>query len=314
MAEYERLEKYAVKAFKRHWSGVLKKLERTKDPYALKLYYYFEADTEARQLTLAERFYGPSHATKMANLDDGSILKRISCYLPRAIEYALQEYEDESREQRDFIKKIVSHEYVIFSSSQCQTVEEYDENWEGLWVAPYPERAAYDDWYERSVGSSYFVSGTFLLMKSTGENFSKRETDWLRRSIIKNIDDEDIDRTLWWFEMDLLEKNKVWIMIYELENDEYVDDILDIVGGMLSAQQDDLADRILSYLSEDPDNRRLLKIFKKHQSMKDNSSYDSIASFLQATKDEAIIRDVEDIACKIVGLRDRDYHRVYYSA
>jgi hypothetical protein len=59
-----------------------------------------------------------------------------------------------SKSKKTIIKKIVSHEYVIFNSSQCQTVEEYDENWEGLWVAPYPERVAYDDWYERSMGSS----------------------------------------------------------------------------------------------------------------------------------------------------------------
>lgn len=313
MTENERLERFAVKTFKQHWSGIVRKLE--KDPsFALKQYYYFEADTEARQLNLAERFYGLPHATKMASLDDKSILSKISCYLPRAIEYAIDENEDDVKAQKEFIRDLITHEYVIFDSSQNQVMEEYDEYWDGLWIASYPARVPNDDWYERSVGSSYFVAGTFLLMKSTGENFSKREMEWLRRSIIRNIDKEDIDRTLWWFESDLLEKNKAWIMIYELEPNEYVEDLLDIVGSMLSAQQTDLADKILSYLSENPDNRRFLKIFKKRQPKKDDSLYDIIASFLQATTDGAIIRDIEDIACRIVGLKDRDYHRVFYSA
>lgn len=311
--EKERLEKFAVKTFKQHWSGIVRKLE--KDPsYALKFYHYFEADTEARQLNLADRFYGLSHAAKMASLDDKSILRKISCYLPRAIEHAIDENDDDVKAQKEFIKDVITHEYVIFNSSQNQVMEQYDEYWDGLWMDSYPARVAYDDWYERSVGSSYFLAGTFLLMKSTGENFSKRETEWLRRSIIKNIDDEDIDRTLWWFELDLLEKSKAWIMIYELEPDEYVEDIFNFIADMSPDQLADLAGRTLSYLSENPDNRRLLRTFKKQQAKKGSSGYEAVATVLQATTDWAIIRDIEDMACRILGVSDRDYHRVYYTA
>ncbi len=308
MAEYEELEKYAVKAFKRHWSGALKKLERTNGSYALKQYHYFEADTEARQLTLAERFYGPSHATKMANLSDGSILKRISCYLPRAIEYALQEYEDDFKEQKDFIKKIVSHEYVIFNSSQCQTVEEYDENWEGLWVAPYPERVAYDDWYERSMGSSCFTGGTFLLMKSTGETFSRTEVEWLRNSIVKNIDEND-PYSLWWFECEPLEKNKIWIKIYEfLDRDYYIEDVSYLIADLSKEQLRTLVDKTIGYLSEDVDEDsvpllELLKIPRTEKAM-----YNAIQSILEKA-DDMIVRAVEEMACNVMGLKDRDYHR-----
>lgn len=302
------LERFAVKVFKSHWAGVLRAIEVGQETYAQRYSHCFEAGTEAWRKKLAERFYGMPHALEMARLSDKSILERMSCYLLRAVEFALYEHHDEPEGQKDFIRRIVGHEYVIFSSSQCQRMDDYDEHWDDLWVAPYPERVTYDDWYERTFGDGFFSHGTFLLMKSTGEDFPEDEIDCLRASIMANIDGNDLDYSLWWFECEPLEKNRIWIKVYELDHDDYIEDILSFMAEMTEEQLHALAVKTVDYLAEDKKKRPLVKVLSSMA----NSEYsvrNAMARILQEAGDNAVIRKIEGFACKISGRKDRDYHR-----
>lgn len=227
MTDEERLEKITVKAFKQHWTKIVRSLEKGKNTYADKLYDCFEADTSARQKILANRFYGLDHARKMATLNEKAIKRNLSCYLQTAIEYTLYDNEDEPGKQEAFMKGLVSSEYVIFDSNQdCYYFEEYDEDTDDVSVPEYPAKVAYDDWYERSVGAVYNSFSTSILMKSTGETFSKKEVDWLKRSIQHNIDSNEFS-AFWWFDCEPLANNKLWIRIHEFEvKMQYVDEFL----------------------------------------------------------------------------------------
>jgi hypothetical protein len=87
------LEKSAVEAFQEHWEDVLRRARRGK-PLGRKLWRCFEADTNARRKKLAEQFFGVTHARAMARLNPKQIRSKLCCYLPRAIEYAEEEFDD----------------------------------------------------------------------------------------------------------------------------------------------------------------------------------------------------------------------------
>ncbi|MBI5747687.1 MAG: hypothetical protein HZA00_01080 [Nitrospinae bacterium] len=214
-SDSEQLKKEIIKAFKAHWNKIYKNIRDGKPSLAKKRCGCFEADTEPRQRELAEKFYSIKHAKKMAELSDDKILKNISAYLPAAIHYVLDEYEDEPQEQKRFMRELVQGEYVMLASPRLMSewVDKNYKNWEGWSVSPHPLRGVYDDWYGNTIGGAFFVCGVFVLTKSTGEPFMKYEIEWLDKAIFSNISDWDASETggetLWQYSCEFISKNKI---------------------------------------------------------------------------------------------------------
>jgi hypothetical protein len=74
-------------------------------------------------------------------------------------------------------------------------------------------------------------------MKSTGETFSKREIDWLKGSIRRNIDGNEFS-AFWWFRCEPITRNKLWITINDLtiDKERYVEEVLDEAGTLSKDQ------------------------------------------------------------------------------
>jgi hypothetical protein len=324
MTDEEKLEKTAIKAFKQHWTKIARSLEEGKNTYATKRYDCFEADTSARQKILANRFYGLDHARKMATLSEKAIKRNLSCYLPKAIEYALSEHEDEPSEQEAFIKELVDSEYVIFRSNQWVSIEGYDEDTHDFYdVAKYPGDAYYGDWYEGSVGAEAPVD-TSILMKSTGEIFLKIEVDWLKGSIRQNIDGNEF-LAFWWFQCEPLTKNKLWITINDLTTDKehkerYVDDFLYETAILSKNQLQKFVCQMIERLHNEPEAeeekekfKKALSVFNNYRSMKKQDLFNTICSFFWKNWEPGVLSDydiriAEKIMNSIAGRKDRDYH------
>ena len=229
--EREDLEKQGIAAFKKHWADALRRARKGKS-LAEKMTPYFEGDTISHASLLSMRFFGVGHARKMCRLTTRQIARKLSCYLSRAIEDAM---ELRPSQREEFIRDFVTGAYVLFASSECIEPEDCDGHCEWLSVQRYPADVAYDDWYERTVGSPVFTCATFLLMKSTGENFSETEVEWLKRAIPKNIDSNQPE-ALYGFQCEPLKKNRIWIKIYSLERDEYLEGLVEQVA-RLDAQE-----------------------------------------------------------------------------
>lgn len=324
------LEDEAVVAFQKHWADVLCRAEKGK-PLGSKLWRCFEADTNERSQALSAEFFGAAHAQKMCRLTPRQISQRLSCYLPRAIESAIADFDD-PKEQRTFIRELVTGIYVIFDSNQCTWPEAYDEHFEGLSIATYPGAGLYEDWVERSIGSSFFTCGTILLMKSTGEDFSKKEFDWLERGIQWNLDSDGPD-VLYGLECELLTPSKIWIKIYIIERGSYVESVMaearKIVGAKLRAFVEKAADLLARECRFDPGGRpkaapRRKKYvpvpkaetdrFKKRffgdvQMLPDEQVLEKLGRLLvnRNVYDETV-RGVERILNGILGQELRDYH------
>lgn len=295
----ERLERIAIKAFKQHWAKILRSLEKGKNTYANKRYRHFEADTVERQKILANKFYGIDHARKMVALSNDEIKRNLSCYLPIAIEYALDT--DNPNEQEALLNKLVSDEYVVF---------DYDElDDEELSLA-----ADYDNWYEGKLAG--FFPPPRILMKSTGEGFSKTEVNWLKKSIQYNIDSNKPD-ALWWFACEPIAKNRLLIRIKDFvgEEDDYVDEYLCQLGILSKNQLKEFVRQILELLSIEKKFKKKLSVFNNYESLTKKTLLDIIESFfmnnLKALSDMDI-RTVENAMNGITGWKDRDYHELLY--
>ena len=114
MTEKERLERIAIKTFKQHWAKIARNLEKNEINYVDKFFCRFEADTKERQKILAGRFYGIDHAKKMTALSDKEIKRNLSCYLPRAIEYALSDPLFLEDKADVFLRKLVRGQYIMY--------------------------------------------------------------------------------------------------------------------------------------------------------------------------------------------------------
>ena len=249
----------------------------------------------------------------MATLSEQEIKRNLSCYLPKAVEYALSEHEDEPHEQESFIKRLVSSEYVIFRSSQCAPFEGYDEDADDVWVAEYPADVLYDDWYEGTIGADQMCQ-TSILMKSTGEAFLKTEVEWLIRSIQHNIDGND-HSAFWWFECEPLTKNKLWIKIYDFQIDKerYVEEVLIEAGTLSKNQFQEFVRQMLEHLYEEEEIRGKLSVFNHYESMGEQDLFDITESFIWKNWEAGLlsdydIRTAENVVNSIRGRKDRDYH------
>lgn len=316
MTDIERLEKFAVRAFRQHWKKIVKDIEEGRKNYINECYPCFEADTTTRQKILARRFYGIEHARVMAGLSKETIKENLSCYLSKAIEYAIKENKDEPKEQEAFIKALVGCEYVIFRSNQCSPFDSFDEDADDLWVAEYPARVAYDDWYEGSIGAGNPCQ-TSVLMKSTGEVFTKSEVEWLKKSIQNNIDGND-HSALWWFGCEPISENKIWVKIYDYEIDRplYMEDFLNELSRLNRKQLNEFIRQMLDRLHKEYKGEKLIKklnVFNDYKSMKDKKLFDITCDFFWKNWEADIlsdfdIRTAEDIMNNISGRTDRNYH------
>jgi len=313
MTDEQRLTNTAAKAFKRRWRKIVRDIEQGRKDYISECYPCFEADTYARQKILAKRFYGIEHARKMAALSEEAIKENLSCYLPKAIEYAVKDNADEPKEQEAFMRKLVSCEYVIFRSSQGSPFDLFDEDADDLWVAEYPARVAYDDWYEGSIGAGNPCQ-TSILMKSTGEAFTKSEVEWLKRSIQRNIDGND-HSALWWFECEPLEDNKIWVKIYDYSIDKgnYVLEFLCEAATLSKNQLQEFVRQTLEYPYEDKKIKKKLGVFNHYESVEELALFDITWKFLWENWEAGIlsdydIRTAEDTMNRISGREDRNYH------
>lgn len=312
MTNKDKLEMNAIKAFKKHWIKIVKNLVKSETNYADNLIHCFEADTRGRKKILARRFYGLDHAKEMASMSEKEIKENLSCYLPRSIEYAL-DWEDQPE---IFIRKLVSSQYVMFYfplHEASSSIERYDEDSFDLWVDHYPNkyRDGDDYWYERSVGRAFKSYTILILMKSTGESFSKIEMTWLKKSIQYNIDNNEPD-ALWWFQCHPIAKNKLWIKIYQFTNkSDYINGFLWEEGFDLSAKNlRKFVCQMIEYLSQQNKPLKNLSVFNNYKTMKKKDLFDLTNVFFKKNAkklDGLDIRSIEDIMNNITGRKDRDY-------
>ncbi len=188
-AAKRRLTKVAVRAFRSHWRTILRLLRHNPRSLARKRYTAFEADTVAKQRSLAREFYCVAHAEEMVRLSEAEVRDWLmGAYLPAAIQFCLDEsIFDDVREQEKFMRSLVKAEYVIVDD-----VKDYanfgsaDPDWSDCSVGPYPTPLYYDDWFSRTGEDCYpFLS---VMYKSTSEPFSKDEMEWIASSVVRNIE------------------------------------------------------------------------------------------------------------------------------
>jgi hypothetical protein len=126
----EQLRAYAIEEFRRHWR-TLAASGQSSEKWIWRAAWKFQTSKEEDRRRLARHFYGGEHVRRMAALSNAQIEKRLSCYLPRAVAYATQECITR-REQRKFLKDLVTNIYVMYHSEQCGWSDAYDENWPNL--------------------------------------------------------------------------------------------------------------------------------------------------------------------------------------
>jgi hypothetical protein len=306
-------------------------------PLWKKLWRCFEGGTELNSKALAEKFFGTDHARKMCLLTERQVRRRLSCYLPRAVEYASDQF-FEPAEASKFIRNLVSGLYVIFDSKQRGEPEDYDENYEGLSVSTFPAGVLYNDWYERSVGSSFFTCSTSLLMKSTGEDFGARELQWLKYSIQDNIDANGPEE-LYGFECEHLAANKIWVKINELDRETYVDGVMGQVNELSERQLHLLLERMVDWLVEAEEELAphastqrkvhlcggeqvlaagarlalMSQLFGNVHKLPREAILGKIERMLLSKKrDDRTVRELENIANRMLGAGLRDYHCQVY--
>jgi hypothetical protein len=314
MEDKVRLEKTILKAFKNHWTKIFINLKAGKPSLSKKRYRCFEADTVCRQKKLAEKFYGLKHAKKMIGLSEKEVLKDLSCYLPVAIQHALKEYDDEPEEQEEFMARLVEAEYVILDSKICHPILPENDDWEGWDVSEYPAEVLYDDWYERSFGSSFFVCGSSILAKSTGEPFLKTEVDWLIRAIIHNIDANDGDETLWGFVCEPLDKKRIWIYFFEIERDNYLEGLEELIEKLSKQQIVSLIQRMTIQFSEEEIFPIIEREFKNIGSKNYEDMISKVRKFIGRKKlDNQVLKGIERISLKLLDENDfMKYHYIEY--
>lgn len=237
----EELIAITVASLRSHWRNVRTRLLRGRwDPAGEKgLFGCFEADTTARQKIMARRFYSLKHAEKILSLSDSKLKSNISYYTELAADRAWDEYDDMPDEQRDYMRSLPKYEYVLI---------------EGDRVSAYPARVLYDDWYERSVGGMCNFDG--CIMKSTGENFSKLEAEWLDTSVRNNT---WTSCEFWRTGTNQEEPNRIDIWITELERVDYLSEFEDGLWRGTKAQLIGLLRYLRDECSEHARETRLLE-------------------------------------------------------
>jgi hypothetical protein len=233
---FSKVEKTIIRAFRTRWLTLKKKsIEGTLRSYRRSLALWFEAINKSDCYFLARTYYGIAHIERMCELSAEQILTNLN----PVCRYLDVHFEND--EDCPTAKDLLSSEYVLFDFPRddypynfvpCDIYLDYDDDAEEgnedslangikyidpslLNVRSYTSTALYDDWYERVGGFNTFFLG--ILMKSTGEPFSKKEARMLTESVVHNVTSHDLDE-LWVFEM-THQGNQ---MVVSIDTDYYV--------------------------------------------------------------------------------------------
>ena len=166
--------------------------------------------------SLARRFYNTRHVERVLALSDDALRAKISFYAEAAVAQAWEEYTDDPVAQRRHMRSLTKSEYVLIEKGHSQA-DGITNTWT---VSVYPVGDLYDDWYERSVGASSSYQG--YIMKSTGEDFSNTEEEWL---------DAAVQQTTWqdpefWQSVTYREScNRILVAIVPVTREDYVESL-----------------------------------------------------------------------------------------
>jgi hypothetical protein len=214
VARYEKAKLLLVAAFRKRWKDTLDgKLQiETAD--------VFEAPTDKDRQAMAKRFYDPAHLEKLLSLSDDKIERNL---LP-LVRYLTVQRDEPLRQS--LVERMISCQYILFDADEDKIhklgsgseVDFDDGDMTGWKAAGYPESAMYDDWYERVGGFNSTFTG--VLMKVSGEPFSKAERHHLARSVYGNVLANDSEE-LWsfGFHLTLRSRNQIVVSVSNFSPD-----------------------------------------------------------------------------------------------
>lgn len=200
-ARYEKVKSLVVAAYRERWNNVLNGKSKAQNDGV------FEAPTTNVKRSMARTFYSRAHLQKLVSLSDNAI---VTNHLPLIKYLAIQR---EVPLRASLVERMLGGQYVLFAcdlKNMHSLGSGSDVNLElddiDSWTPDsYPGLALYDDWYEHVGGfNSTFVG---VLMKSSGESFSKSERKQIAEAVHLNVLSND-ESELWSFGFHLAGKRK----------------------------------------------------------------------------------------------------------
>ena len=190
-ARYEKAKSLVVVAYRKRWNDTLVGKSKAQDAGV------FEATTNA-QNPLAKTFYGRPHLQELVSLSDDAI---VTNHLPLIKHLATQR---ETPLRGSLVDRLLGGQYVLFShdlddmhalglGSEVDLDQDEIDPWK---PDSYPRSVLYDDWSERVGGFNSAFLG--VLMKSSGEPFSKSERQQIAETVYSNVVGND-QGELWSF-------------------------------------------------------------------------------------------------------------------
>jgi len=186
-----KVEKTVIREFRKRWLYLKNKSQdNSLRRYRRGLANWFEAAKHNDCVSLARKYYGINHIERMCELSDEQIIFNLS----PVCGYLDVNFDDEDCPTA---KELLSSEYILFdyctadypdNMSKLDEIYLEDVDTSELIAACYTSNCKsvhYDDWAERVGGFYPFFLG--ILMKSTGEVFSKKEARMLTESVVSNV-------------------------------------------------------------------------------------------------------------------------------
>lgn len=225
-----RLKSFAVDVFRDHWKKVLSAANRREETF-MESAWKFAAPSIKERGALASQFFGEAHAKEICAKSRDEVETLLSVYLDDSIQYA-DDNGMSPKEFRAFLTELVTGVYVLFDVSWTGCLDWGIEINDCIGsVASFPEDCVYNDWYERSLATGA-GRGSFVLMKSTGEEFSLKELLLLKREIQTNLDEENGDQDLWGMECDYLSSEQLFFKYSETDRQTYVEELMQQVKAL----------------------------------------------------------------------------------
>lgn len=321
----EQVGRTVVASFRKYWQKTGAMLLHDSNSR----YGCFEAASLKERKKLAKAFYSKSHTNKMAKLSDDQILKQLNPLVRHLA--CLPKREVTQRK----VSEIISNEYLLFETkneilnfifgTDDADVSEIDpylinldkDNIRPWMVSSYPAYAI-DDWYERVGGLNPVFFG--VLMKSTGEPFSKTERRMLAQSVVKNVTSEGRDE-FWVFDIRPVIGRKNQIVIYIASHwpkSFYIDPIIEAIRVMGEGSCREFAARLCG-LEEDIKEdlpKNLLRVALKYCHQKERGSKmfkQKIISIINsAARFENEIHNIEDQLRPYIFNGREYFHSVNY--
>jgi hypothetical protein len=203
---YEKTKSLVVTAYRKRWNDIL--VGKSKPQGA----GVFEATTTHAQNAMAKSFYARRHLEKLVSLSDDAI---VANHLPLIKHLATQ---SETPLRGSLVDRLLGGQYVLFAydlddmhtlgfGSEVNLDQDEIDPWK---PDRYPGSVLYDDWYECVGGFRSNYLG--VLMKSSGEPFSKSERQRIAETVCSNVVGNDQDE-LWSFGFHLAGKRKNQVVV-----------------------------------------------------------------------------------------------------